>query len=85
MTLGTPNPPQVVAVCGDAHESCPMFRNDEPYTKTKVTSNLFEDPPALIDGLDDEEARLDVFRRVRDEIEAWTRTLPDTLPTLPHR
>jgi arsenate reductase (thioredoxin) len=45
----------------------------------------FEDPPALIDGLTDEEEILDVFRRVRNEIEVFIKDLPVRLPTLKFR
>lgn len=75
-------PSQVVTVCGGAQEACPAFRKNEPYTKTKVVHVGFDDPPALLAGLDTEEEKLAVFRRVRDEIEVWIKTLSETLPTL---
>jgi arsenate reductase len=55
----------VITVCDDARESCPVFpgaRAQEHWS--------FEDPSAAI-GTDDE--RLEVFRRVRDEIAARIR------------
>lgn len=74
---------KVVTVCGGAQESCPAFQQKDPYTKTKVVHVGFDDPPAMLAGLDTEEQKLAVFRRVRDEIEAWIKTLPETLPALP--
>jgi arsenate reductase (thioredoxin) len=75
----------VVTVCGGANEACPMFNRVEPYTETKIVHVGFEDPPALIDGLTDEEEILDVFRRVRNEIEVFIKDLPVRLPTLKFR
>ena len=53
----------VITVCGHANESCPIFPGD-----TQVIHVGFDDPPKLAAGLDDEEAQLDCYRRVRDEI-----------------
>jgi len=53
----------VITVCGHANESCPFFPGD-----TQVIHVGFDDPPKLTAGLDDEEAQLDCYRRVRDEI-----------------
>jgi arsenate reductase len=50
----------VITVCDNANEQCPLFSGD-----TKRIRWSFDDP-AKMDG--DEEARLAVFRRVRDEI-----------------
>jgi arsenate reductase (thioredoxin) len=66
----------VVTVCDHAHESCPRF----PGT-TKVVHVGFEDPPKLArdaHAAGDEEA-MPHYRRVRDEIERWIRTLPQSL------
>jgi len=64
----------VVTVCGNAHESCPMFPG-----KTKVVHVGFEDPPFLTKDMTDEEAILDVYRKVRDEIKAFVEGLPESL------
>ena len=39
----------------------------------------FDDPPGLTRGLPDGEAKLGVYRRVRDEIRAFVETLPEGL------
>jgi arsenate reductase (thioredoxin) len=54
----------VITVCDNAKESCPVF----PVAAIRIHQN-FEDPPAL--GVGDDEFRLAVFRRVRDEIREW--------------
>jgi arsenate reductase (thioredoxin) len=50
----------VITVCDNANESCPVFPG-----KTERIHWSFEDPAAA-NG--DEATRLDIFRRVRDEI-----------------
>ena len=57
----------VITVCDNAREQCPIFPGE-----TKRIHWSFEDPAA---AGGDEAARLVVFRRVRDEIEARLRTL----------
>ena len=64
----------VITVCGNAHESCPVF----PGT-TKVTHIGFDDPPRLAKEAATEEEALSHYRRVRDEIRAFVETLPDAL------
>jgi arsenate reductase (thioredoxin) len=67
----------VVTVCGDAHESCPVF----PY-QTKVIHVGFDDPPRLAMDAKTEEERLAIYRRVRDAIGIFIETLShDTLAT----
>jgi arsenate reductase len=61
----------VVTVCGHANEHCPIF----PGT-AKVVHVGFEDPPKLTKHLPDGEEKLDVYRRVRDQIRAFVETLP---------
>ena len=53
----------VVTVCDSAKESCPYFPG------TKIVHVGFEDPPALTKHLLDETEILNIYRRVRDEIE----------------
>lgn len=53
----------VVTVCSKANESCPIFPG-----KTRVIHVPFDDPPALVAALKDEEQILNCYRRVRDEI-----------------
>ena len=64
----------VITVCGNAHESCPVF----PGT-TKVPHVGFDDPPRLAKDATTEEEALSHYRRVRDEILAFVETLPDVL------
>ena len=56
----------VITVCDNAAENCPFFPG-----KAKRIHQSFEDPPAP--GVGSDESRLDVFRRVRDEIRDWLR------------
>ncbi len=53
----------VVAVCDDAYKSCPAFPGC-----AKVIDHAFDDPPRLTENTTDEDERLAVYRRVRDEI-----------------
>ena len=53
----------VVTVCDDAREACPVFPGDGRRVHVPFVD------PALAVG--DEEARLAVFRQVRDGIAAW--------------
>jgi arsenate reductase len=64
----------VVTVCDHAHEHCPVFPGD-----ARVVHRSFDDPPRLAKGAVDEEAALDCYRRVRDEIRAFVETLPNSL------
>lgn len=57
----------VITVCDNANEQCPIFP-----AQTERIHWSFEDPAAV---QDDAEARLAVFRRVRDEIRARLKTL----------
>lgn len=56
----------VVTVCGNAHESCPVFPG-----RARIVHVPFDDPPALTRGLTEENDILPVYRRVRDEIAAF--------------
>jgi arsenate reductase (thioredoxin) len=64
----------VVTVCGHAHEHCPVFLGN-----AQVVHVGFEDPPKLTKDLPDGEAKLAVYRRVRDEIRRFVETLPEGL------
>ena len=65
----------VVTVCGNAHETCPVWLGK----KAKVLHAGFDDPPALARTAKSEEEALVHYRRVRDEIAAFVRTLPGSL------
>ena len=68
----------VVTVCGHANEHCPLFPG-----QAKILHVGFDDPPKLARELAahgaDDEAQLDCYRRVRDEIKAFIETLPEGL------
>jgi arsenate reductase len=65
----------VVTVCDHAREHCPVFPGG---VRTMHVS--FPDPPKLAEGARTEEEALAHYRRVRDEIAAFVRTLPEALP-----
>lgn len=67
----------VITVCGHAHETCPVFSGD-----CKVVHAGFDDPPKMAEKFDDIELQLDCYRKVRDEIEQYIHTLPQSLPDL---
>lgn len=54
----------IITVCDNARETCPFF----PGHATRI-HHSFEDPPPETAG--DYESRLEIFRRVRDEIRDW--------------
>jgi arsenate reductase len=62
----------VITVCDNANEHCPVFPG-----QTERIHWSFEDPAAADC---DEPARLDVFRRVRDEIKARLENFAQSLP-----
>ncbi len=68
----------VVTLCGHAHEHCPVFPG-----QATVVHVGFDDPPSLAQGAASEAEALAPYRRVRDEIKAWVRTLPESLPSGP--
>jgi arsenate reductase (thioredoxin) len=64
----------VITVCGDAHESCPVF----PGHATVIHVG-FDDPPRLAAHAASDEEALRHYRRVRDEIRAFIEELPRAL------
>lgn len=65
----------VITVCGHAHETCPVFNGN-----CKVVHVGFDDPPKLARAFTETEAQLDCYRRVRNEIEQFITSLPESLP-----
>ena len=65
----------VVTVCGHANETCPAWLG----RSAKVVHVGFDDPPKLARTARTEEEALNHYRRVRDEIAAFVRTLPEAL------
>ncbi len=64
----------VVTVCGHAHETCPVFP-----AKAKIIHVGFDDPPRMAKMVEDEEEKLNCYRKVRDEIKKFIATLPKSL------
>ncbi len=64
----------VITVCGRARERCPVFPGN-----AKVVHVGFDDPPALAGSAKTEEEALGHYRRVRDEIRDFVKTLPEAL------
>ena len=62
----------VVTVCGHADEHCPTF----PQT-CRILHVGFEDPPQIPTSGDSSDARLEPYRRVRDEIRSFIESLPE--------
>lgn len=65
----------IVTVCDHAHESCPLVPPG-----CRVIHKGFPDPPRLAADLTDQQAILDCYRQVRDEIRRYIETLPESLP-----
>lgn len=64
----------VVTVCDHASETCPYFP-----ARTAVVHRGFDDPPKLATDAATPEEALDHYRRVRDEIGEYVRSLPGSL------
>jgi len=64
----------VVTVCGHADENCPIFPG-----RTTIVHVGFEDPPKLAADAESEEEKLACYRRVRDEIRGFVKSLPEGL------
>lgn len=58
----------VLTVCDHANESCPLFTG-----LAQKLHHSFQDPPKLAANLTNEEEKLVIYRRVRDEIENYLR------------
>ena len=75
--LVTLEEPRGKATAWHAHETCPVFPG-----KAKVVHVPFPDPPAMAREVEGEDARLNWYRQVRDEIRAFVKQLPEILNTL---
>jgi arsenate reductase len=64
----------VITLCDDAQQTCPFFP-----AKTALIHHGFDDPPRLAEGASNEEEAMQPYRRVRDEIRAYVKTLPESL------
>lgn len=73
-SLGTIPFDVVITLCDHANETCPYFPG-----KVLRLHRGFDDPPKMAAKETKEEAVLDVYRKVRDEIRSFVATLPQTL------
>lgn len=64
----------VVTVCSHADNNCPAL----PGEATRLHAP-FDDPPRLAEGEEDDEAALNHYRRVRDEIQEFCQTIPEKM------
>lgn len=64
----------VITVCDHVRETCPLFPG-----KAKKVHYSFDDPPSLTAHMPDGKEKLDVYRRVRDEIYDFIDALPERL------
>ncbi len=64
----------VITLCSHANESCPVFPK-----RTNIVHAGFDDPPKLAKEAKSEEEALLHYRRVRDEIKEFVRSLPGAL------
>jgi arsenate reductase len=64
----------VITLCDSAYQSCPFFPG-----RTKKIHVGFDDPPRLAVGVGSESEALAPYRRVRDEIKAYVKSLPEAL------
>lgn len=64
----------VVIVCDDAHEKCPLYP-----AKTKTIHVAFDAPPRLAKNAKSPEEALQIYRRIRDQIRDFIKTLPDAI------
>ena len=78
LTPGAPTIDIVVTVCDHAAETCPLF----PGT-ARIIHQSFPDPPRMAADLAargaSEEAQLNCYRQVRDQIRTYIETLPQNL------
>ncbi|MGH7177199.1 MAG: arsenate reductase ArsC [Tepidisphaeraceae bacterium] len=66
----------VVTVCDSARDTCPVFPE-----KTGSLHVAFDDPPRLARSAKSESEAIQHYRRVRDEIASFVKTLPESLDT----
>jgi arsenate reductase len=64
----------VVTVCDNARETCPIFPG-----AGRVVHVGFDDPPSLAKDVEGEEEKMDIYRRVRDEIRIFIEGIPGNL------
>jgi arsenate reductase (thioredoxin) len=67
----------VITLCGHAHETCPFFPG-------RIIHAGFDDPPALAERAGSEQEALAHYRRVRDEIRDYVKSLPEKVMASAH-
>lgn len=65
----------IITVCGAAFEQCPVFTGE-----TRVVHHGFDDPPKLAANAANEEDAMQHYRRVRDEIGEYVKSIPSLFP-----
>jgi len=61
----------VITLCGHAQESCPVFPGG-----ARIIHVGFDDPPKLAKTAANDREAFEIYRRVRDEIRDFVKTLP---------
>jgi len=64
----------VITVCNTAAQKCPSFA-----AEVNVICQSFDNPPELTKNLNNEDEKLAVYRRVRDEIRLFVEGLPEKI------
>lgn len=63
----------IVTVCDHAHETCPILPG------AKIVHVGFEDPPKLAESATSPEEKINCYRKIRDQIADFIKTLPESL------
>lgn len=66
----------VITVCDNANEQCPLFPGN-----TRHIHKSFPDPPALAKQAQNNEAKLNIYRKVRDNIRDFITNIPGDITT----
>lgn len=64
----------VITVCTEAAKYCPKFSPE-----VKIINKYFDNPPEVVKEVESEEEKLQVYRRVRDEIKQLVEELPSLI------
>ena len=64
----------IITLCGHAHETCPKV-----FSESRIIHKGFDDPPEMTKRFTDNEEKLNCYRKVRDEIYEYVKTLPSAL------
>jgi arsenate reductase len=72
--LGKQDFEYVVTICNDVNEKCPLFPG-----KAKRLHHAFDNPPRIAKTLSSEEDKINLYRRVRDEIKEFISKMPNNL------